>query len=229
MPTLAEVIGANLRQLRVAEGRTQDDVARAARACGLTWGRSSVAQVEDGSKALTAVELLVLPMVVHRSLGVDASLDELLTSFSDGDLGDVAEVDLREGVTLRTSAVQVLLKGGRPSLVADGLSTPGSREAEAAAGETRKRRRKLVSGGDASLDETRRAQADVGDEAVQKLARAMDRPALDVAVRARRLWGRSLVEERAARIGEAPATAQKLGHVTRQLRRELEESFGEGD
>lgn len=74
-----------LRELRRARGLTGDDMAVAARSCGLTWTRPTCSKIESGARRLLAAELLTLPAVfaaatAERS-GSDAppvTLDDLL-------------------------------------------------------------------------------------------------------------------------------------------------------
>jgi transcriptional regulator with XRE-family HTH domain len=59
------------------------------------------------------------------------------------------------------------------------------------------------------------------DEADRKASRALSVTPVAVAAAAARLWGHSLAEERDRLIGDAAATPQKRGRVTRQLLKEL--------
>ena len=59
------------------------------------------------------------------------------------------------------------------------------------------------------------------NETDRKVARALRVTPEAVAVTAVRLWGRTLAEERDARLGDPAATAQKRGRVTRQLMAEV--------
>jgi transcriptional regulator with XRE-family HTH domain len=64
IPQLSAVVGAKVRELRQAQGATQEEVAAAARRCGLSWDRSTVTRIEDGARGLTAEELLLLPVLL---------------------------------------------------------------------------------------------------------------------------------------------------------------------
>jgi transcriptional regulator with XRE-family HTH domain len=76
---LTQVVGNKVRHLREQTGATQDHVARAARDVGLTWGRSSVAQLEAGTRALSAAELILLPLVFLAAFDCELSLTEIVT------------------------------------------------------------------------------------------------------------------------------------------------------
>lgn len=61
---LLEVIGRNVRAVRAHYRLRQDDVASAAARRGIPWGRSTVSQIEGGSKQLRAHELIALPAIM---------------------------------------------------------------------------------------------------------------------------------------------------------------------
>jgi len=65
------MVGANMRRVREAAGRRQEDVAAAAREWGIRWTRSTVAEAEAGTKPLNAAELLLLSRILQAA-GCDA-------------------------------------------------------------------------------------------------------------------------------------------------------------
>lgn len=70
-------LGARLRDLRETAGLRQGDIAACANAAGLSWGRSSVASLERGTRGLSAFEWLALPAIYRCDadallVGVDA-------------------------------------------------------------------------------------------------------------------------------------------------------------
>ena len=218
--TLEEVIGENLRRIREDEGWSQDDLARRARAKGLPWSRSSVAAVEAGTKTLDLSEVLLL------RLAVSGNFDQLLAGKGFVVLGRGARIPL----------------GGVRSLLADqddqvrikvDIQTPDlanlSSTAEVVAGFQSLKRRvaKLAPG--ASAKDLMSAERAASGEAEQKAARKLSVSAVDLAVAAFGLWGRSLTEERDGRVKDWPKPPQTpravtavRGHVTRQLLAELE-------
>lgn len=72
---LARSIGERIRELREEAGLRQDDIAKAAKIFGLGWARSSVAQLERGTRDLAAYELLLLPHVLAEALGWEPGWD----------------------------------------------------------------------------------------------------------------------------------------------------------
>src|SRR5215213_4985276 len=77
--TLPQLVGRRVRGLRTTHGRTQEDVADAARSLGLDWTRSSVASLESEVRGLSAEELLLLPAILSRVTGLKISLEKLLS------------------------------------------------------------------------------------------------------------------------------------------------------
>lgn len=189
----------NLRRLREAAGRRQEDVAVAARQLGLDWGRSTVGMLEADHYELKAAELLLLPLVLLRAGIGDVTLAALL-------VGD------EENVQVGTVG---LFKGEVPKLL--------GRKASAVTWGTTEVFEVVEAGGHPY------AVPRVFGEAEQKAGRRLGVPARVVMGAALNLWGRSLAEERDARVAEsAPAEAgarslQALrAHATRALLAELE-------
>lgn len=62
--SLRQGIGRRVREIRTAHGRSQEHLADAARRVGLAWDRSRIAGLERGGKALSADELVRLPLLL---------------------------------------------------------------------------------------------------------------------------------------------------------------------
>jgi transcriptional regulator with XRE-family HTH domain len=103
---LTSNVANNLKRLREAAGRTQEDVATAARRCGIKWGRSTVGMLEAGAYELKAVELVLLPEILIEAGIADVTLRSLLL----GDGGDVQVTDRRR---IASDELGRLLGGGR--------------------------------------------------------------------------------------------------------------------
>jgi len=78
---VAELIGGNIRSLRVAAGLTQAELADAMRAIGLeTWQRQTVAETEAGRRDVTVEELIAVAAFFEMPLfGIVASPGGLVT------------------------------------------------------------------------------------------------------------------------------------------------------
>jgi hypothetical protein len=81
--TFEELIGANMRRIREQAGRLQEDIAAAAKAHGLTWGRSSVANLEAGRGRLSGVETYLLPSILSLATGAKVRVAALFMSADD--------------------------------------------------------------------------------------------------------------------------------------------------
>lgn len=68
---LAAIIGERMKQFRAEKGLRQSDISAAAAQCGLSWGRSSVAAIEAGTRNLSLREFFMLPWVIVSAGGWD--------------------------------------------------------------------------------------------------------------------------------------------------------------
>lgn len=193
-------IANNMKQVREAAGRRQEDVALAARLCGFGWQRSTVAMLESGRYELKATELLALPKVLL-----------------DAGVGDVTLRRLLDG-----PALPVHKGSGRrwvPVAVTDRLAVDRSD-----LGHLLGRKASTVDWGTYSEGTESGGPNEAERRAAKRLGVAPD---LLKAI-ADGHWGRTLEEERDARVSEsAPggATARTLqalrAHTTRALLAEL--------
>lgn len=67
----ASAVGERVRHGRSRSGRTQDQVASAARYLGLPWSQQTVAQIERGTRAVSLPEFLLLPTVIGTGRAAD--------------------------------------------------------------------------------------------------------------------------------------------------------------
>ncbi len=204
MAQVTSNVARRVRELREAAGRRQEDVAVAARQCGLAWGRSTVAMLESGRYDLKADELLALPLVLHRAGVADIPLKVLL-------LGDEPTIAISETVSVGWEEFGKFLGAGkRAGLIAweDTRSPVDIRWAP---------------GGKSAVLPAAHSEAD------RKAARRLDVDITVLLEGAHQAWGRTLTEERDARVAEAapPGTSNRTlqalrAHTTRALLAELE-------
>jgi len=210
--TIDTIVGSNVRRLRIARGWSQDEVARRAREEGLRWSRSSVAATEAGNKTIDVAELVLL------SLALDARVDELLAGEGPVQLG--AEVTRRLWEVRRILASDGATKGIEP---------PKGEVQIWASTELERRMPNLRAHMEAVRQQlSAKARSAARGEAEQKAARKFQIRADVLSTIALDLWGRSLTEERDARVNDAATQSvsaksiQALrGHVTRRLLAEL--------
>lgn len=202
---------------------SQDDVAQAARACGLSWGRSTVAQLEAGTKRISAEELLLLPMVLKRAFdGQWRDLADLLRSTE----GDDLWLELSDEARIHRAGAMRMFQGVAP--LQDHFDLPADRRQPPREVMDHLKDLRDTYWPGARLDQVAEAERDCHLEAEQKAARSLNTPAMVVSVAAHRHYGRALTDERDARVAEAltpgatPRSRQAVrGHVTRTLIAEL--------
>jgi transcriptional regulator with XRE-family HTH domain len=210
-PPLSAAIGRLLRQLRHEKGARQDELARAARASGLSWTAGSVTALETGRRSLTIDEVVKLPLALHR-LGVPAA-GATRTSPAPplAILGDADEAVFR--------------LCGLPLMQQTGFRWEKSLQQVAAS----ERVVKTLPG--VSKQEIATARDDEDGLLEQRIARRFKVDPLSVAVMARRRWGRSVTEERDYRSASTTAGASRRaaqtirGHATRDLMADLEQDL----
>lgn len=218
---LTAAIGKRVKALREAAGVRQEDVATAARACGLSWGRSTVAMLESGKRRLDPEELLLLPVVLQVSQVGSFPLLDLLT-------GEDETVELTPQAHAARAEVEKLLAANPETLDKNAWTAPGllslaevmKAEAEWSGERSKWRRRGHTP------EQVEVLMRDAAGEAEQVAARKLGVAPYEVAKAARWLWGHSLTavrDERAKAAGELGAESLRAvrGHVTRELVDEL--------
>jgi transcriptional regulator with XRE-family HTH domain len=221
--TIREVVGENVRRIREEAGARQDDVAAAARAVGLTWTRSKIAALERGEKALDLAEAVLLAeamsMIADRPVGVGT---DLLA-------GDGAVRLSSERVFFRHTLRRFF---GDEPIELQASDVPGGVELVARVPELLKEMAARIGPADSEKywQIVRRA-----GETEERAGRTLGLDKHTVTEMAAGLWGRTLAEERDARVGDVPlaSRAAKRGRVTRQLLDELRTQryggFGHGE
>jgi hypothetical protein len=198
--TLRDLVARNLGRLRTDAAVSHDDIAEAARLLGLDWTASWLTAVERGTKPLTAEQFVALPVVLTRALGHKTALADLLL----GD--DVVRLGKAPGLAsteLPASYLRDIVTGVpfQHPFGPTGRRRPARAEptaAERAAEKLRTIRRLGL--GHVDVRALARAEAGAGD-AEDKIARRLGVPVIAVVAAAAGLWGRSLTDERDARLG----------------------------
>jgi transcriptional regulator with XRE-family HTH domain len=190
---LATVIGQNARRMRGEAGFTLDQVSIAARARGLSWSESRVADFEAGRVAPSLPTLIAVCTALADIGVVDATLPELLRS--------VPPVAVNESLSLEYEQIVSLLRG-RP---------PSHDEVTQA----------IQAYFDAGVIDAIQSQLPKAPGATEeRTIKALGISSNELADWSAALWERTFSEERDQRAGEG-ANAQKRGQVTRQMRAEL--------
>lgn len=210
-PTFDVALGKRLQEIRRDREKTAQQVSRASRFIGLNWGRSTVVRIESGERPVSVLELMLLTVLHGKS--VEELLPGEACRLADDVLADEGVV--RRALTKHPAGIR------QPRAAHAIAQLPGALtkvDLSAAAS--------LWLGAD--LDVVSAALAAPVEEAETKAARRLgpDLDSDDVRVGARVLWGRTLVDEREARLGDddgsGPRARQaRRGHITRALVDEL--------
>jgi transcriptional regulator with XRE-family HTH domain len=202
--SIIEVIGGNVRRLRLARRWTQDELAAQLRWSGLQLTQSVVVGIESGARSIDVGEMVILAAVL------EVSAAELLAGSGPVRLGDSAESNL--------VSVNAFLSGGISDIP---LSTPTTKFM-AAAKQLRALNEKKWPG--ARPAEIVKAERGADGLAEQKAARTLGVRPFDVSMAAIRLWGTSLTDHRNELVSERTSadtsvrTVQAIrGRVTRTL------------
>jgi transcriptional regulator with XRE-family HTH domain len=213
---LRAVVARNLRRLRQDAGVELEDVCRAASGTGLEWSTSWLTSVERGTRAPSAEQLLALPLVLTTALGFRVTLADLLTGEAPVLLGP--DTDARVSVPARQ--LRDLVTGEpmrRPFAAPLPAGDLGAELGEAARAAEKMREIRRAGLGDIDVRALSRAEAGAGD-AETKLAKKLSVAPIRVIAAAASLWGRSLTEERDARLAAGQGSATQ---VTKKLTGEL--------
>ncbi|OLB78257.1 MAG: hypothetical protein AUI14_13790 [Actinobacteria bacterium 13_2_20CM_2_71_6] len=219
---LRALIAGNLRRLRQEAGTELTDVSRAAWGNGLDWSATWLAGLERGTRSPSAEQLLALPVVLTTALGRRVTLADLLA----GDAPVLLGVDERVSVPARYLRDVVTGEPVRRPFAAPPPLPVVEPSPEASAGtraSEKLREIRRAGLGDVDIRALGRAEAGAGD-AELKLARKLGLAPIRVIAAAASLWGRSLTEERDARLAEGASAATIARRLTTELTARLEEA-----
>lgn len=229
--SVGAAVGLAVKTLRDSYGVSQDELATGLRQWGLTWARSSVANLEAGRRKLSAEELLLLPVALRSVLTVlsgrpadDVNLEYLLCA-APATLGKT--LALADDASTKWHAIPHLLAGRIGHAETSGYDAPATRAHRAKLAADREQLRELRRrwAWNVELYAVREA-LDVGtDDATVNAASKLGVPVEGVALTAFKLWGHGLARERDSRLAAVDAAARTIqarrGHITRALIAEL--------
>lgn len=206
----------------------QDEIAFFARKVGLQWSRATVAAIETGRRQLSLEEFLILPYVLTLAHVYPEARPTRDNTFLELDqlLPNEGWIDLLPNFRVQADGLKRILAGtaretmsSSPMLV-DFAPAPQKTSIE----DAEKLWRRFWPMKKLDVEVFVSAERDTGGDAEQKAARNLRVSPLTVALAARKLWGRSLTEERDQRLPSS-GSGQKLkgtrGHITRALLEEL--------
>jgi transcriptional regulator with XRE-family HTH domain len=218
-PTISEVIGTNLRQIREANRWTQDECVALLRLAGLRLTQSAIVGIEAGSRSVAIGELVI----IAAALGVPIA--ELLAGEGQVRLSAAASADLASvGLFLRGKVKPAVLEIDSPASVAWSNFVQGIVPLS-------KRTKELWPEGTPSQIIAAERASDSAAE--RKAARSLGIAPRDLSILAFRMWGTSLTDKRNTVVserttGDTPVrTVQAIrGRVTRDLVVEIRNSMG---
>jgi len=196
------VLASNLRRLREEAGTQLEEITKAAAVIGLEWTQTWLTSLEKGTKSPTADQLLTLPVVLTAAYGQRVTLADLLAGEAPVLLGPETAVrarHLRDLVTGEPTRRPFTLPAVEPA--------PEMSAAAKAAEKLREIRRSGL--GHVDIRALGVAEAGAGD-AEAKLARKLGVAPIRVIAAAASLWGRSLTEERDARLAAGEGAASTI-------------------
>ena len=198
IPTLAEVVGKNLRRLR--SDYPMFDLITAARPYGVQWGAGSIGSFERGNARMTIETLSLLQLGLSRLLGRSVQLHELLGYDPDGHQGADKLVQWTGNQVLYVSDVVAWLETRDPEVLKAGVER--ARELLGLMGKL----------------------APVVTPGEERLAGKLGVTAEQLQVWSQELWGEAIEAHRDRLAGEG-ASPQKKGRVTGKLLDELRQRY----
>jgi len=231
---IAEVLGDNCRRIRTGAGVTQDELAKAARRVGLKWTASKVRDFESGRSAPTFATVLALTAALDNvtKVKIEAAStptgNEIAVSLNPAyhpvrlsDLiGVDGEVTVTEDFQVASAQVADYCSGGSWSTAAAPSVADPALEL------------------DRVWSEGAKIAADWTESVIDwpkvlgltelRVAAALGITTEQLGAESLRLWDTMFSNERDRRAGPG-ANRQKRGHVTRQLKAELQKAITDGD
>jgi hypothetical protein len=205
MPTVAAVMGANVRRLR--GGHTAEQLAHAAEAVGLRWSTGRISELENGKMAATITTVYLVTLALSHLLGRAVPTAELFAG--DGD------VTVPGGPEIELEALRSMF-GDRRKMAGPPLSRVAVEWQRDAAGDAFAELGPLVKAGVGPIRDTYIAMTETDIRIGNSLGWSRLRTAAEMANR----WGHPLSVER-DRWSPPGVGAQARGQLSRALKNQL--------
>jgi transcriptional regulator with XRE-family HTH domain len=218
--SVAEVIGAGARALRLDAGVTLEQMARAAQLYGLPWTSGRVGDFEAGRTAPSLPTLVAAAAALGDVIGRPVSLAELVTG--------EGEVHINDKLSLDTSALRAALAGA--SITAHAIPQILATQ------EMQEMAQLMISQTNFHWPNRLRAvDPDLRQEVLRDFSESDARMCKNIGVdqvlgaaAMAALWRRTFTAERDHRAGP-DAKAQRRGQISRQLKADLQEVINDGN
>jgi transcriptional regulator with XRE-family HTH domain len=217
--SVAAVVGAGARALRLDAGVTLEQMARAAQLYGLPWTSGRVGDFESGRTAPTLPTLVAAAAALGEAIGRPVALAELVTGNG--------QVHINDKLSLDKSALRAALSGEGVGAHAISL-TPA----------TILRAQEIINKSTSTAHWPKRLRAVNPDlrwgvlrdfsESDARMCKNISVDQVLGAAAMAALWRRTFTAERDHRAG-SDANAQRRGQISRQLKAELQEVINDGD
>jgi transcriptional regulator with XRE-family HTH domain len=215
---LAALVGQNARRLRLEASLTLDQVAGAARARGLRWTESRVADFESGRVSANLGTLIAACMALSDASERTVTLPDLVSGLTGGE-----SIQVNEGLVLTPQDVHRIVQGLGPV-----VHTPAKRSHNDSSQMITSPREEAIADfyrDRAPLGRVRAVRLASG-AAEARTARDLDISPMLLSVLSAALWRRSFSNERDRRTG-VNANPQQRGRTSRILRSELRDAIKE--
>jgi hypothetical protein len=218
--SVAEVIGAGARALRLDADVTLEQMARVAQRYGLPWTSGRVGDFEAGRTAPSLPTLVAATAALGDVIGRQVSLADLVTG--------TGQVHINDKLSLDASALRDALSGGRISADAVPLLLPPQKVREMAQLAISQINFKWP-------NQLRAVKPEIRDEVLRDFSESDARMCKNIGVdqvlgaaAMAALWRRTFTAERDHRAGP-DANAQRRGQISRQLKAALQEVVKHGN
>jgi transcriptional regulator with XRE-family HTH domain len=217
--SVAQVVGEGARILRIDAGVTLEEMARAAQLYGLPWTSGRVGDFESGRVAPSLPTLVAVAAALGKAIGRPVTLFELVTG--------QGQVRINETLSLKKSALRAVLSGGGlevPNIPLPAADVLRAQEAINRIAPTAYWPRRL-----------RTVKPDLRLKVLQNFSESDFRMCKNIGVdqflgaaAMAALWRHPFTAERDHRAGP-DAKPQRRGHISRQLKSELQEVIKDGN
>lgn len=221
---LGQLLGDRLKQLRIEQDLTRDEVARRARQVGLSWSPIIVSAFENGRRKTVALEELLLLSYAFRVEPGEWFVGNGWAQLSPDAMASLGVIRAMLAGTPTDSWMRISERKWDDPEFQD---APGVLGAQFERLNDRLRIAKRYLGPDVSTETAIKAVEAAAGEAEVKAAYKFQVEPLQVSLEAFKNWGRGLTQERDRRFGEAAravsfrSLSASRGHITRSLLKEL--------
>lgn len=221
---LGQLLGDRLKELRVSQGLTQEEVARRARLVGLAWSSTTVSSFEAGRRKSVALEELLLLSYAFRVDPGEWFVGNGWVQLSPDAMASLGVIRAMLAGSPTDSWMRISERMWDDPVFQD---APGVLGAQFERLNDRIRVAKHYLGPDVTTETAIQALEAAAGEAEVKAAYKFQVEPLQVSLEAFKNWGRGLTQERDRRFGEAArqvsfrSLSASRGHITRLLLKEL--------